>query len=56
VLAYETSIGGKTNRIKRIFIKPTSDLAEKAVSKPIDFTLTPDTLNNIKDVRILLFF
>lgn len=36
--------------IERIAIKPTSDLAEKAVSKPIDFTLTPDTLNNIKDV------
>ncbi|CAF0909649.1 unnamed protein product [Brachionus calyciflorus] len=29
--------------------RPTSDLAEKAVAKPIDFQITPDSLTNVKD-------
>jgi hypothetical protein len=30
--------------------KPDSELAEKAVPKPVDFLITPDTLTNVKDV------
>ena len=36
------------------FLKPDSELAEKAIPKPIDFKITPETLTNFKDVFIIL--
>lgn len=39
-----------TKQIEIIMLtRPTSDIAEKALAKPIEFTLTPDNLTNIKD-------
>ena len=36
-----------------IDFQPTSDLAEKAAPKPLEFTITPDTLSNAKDVKLV---
>lgn len=33
--------------------RPDSDLAEKALVKPVEFKITPDTLKNVTDVNIL---
>lgn len=33
-----------------------SDLAEKALVKPVEFKITPDTLKNVSDVNILQSF
>jgi hypothetical protein len=32
------------------FLQLGSELAEKAIEKPIDFKITPDSLSNAKDV------
>ncbi len=33
-----------------IITRPDSELAEKAIMKPVDFKITPDSLQNIKEV------
>jgi len=40
-----------TNMMKNcLFLQLGSELAEKAIEKPIEFKMTPDSLSNAKDV------